>query len=100
MVCLFTPASFAICALLLFFPYPIKADDFSGVVVGVLDGDTIEVLHNNHAERIRLNGIHCPEKRQPYGTKAKQATSDLGAYPVTKGQKLIPLIGVSGIKAC
>ncbi len=45
-------------------------------VVGVLDGDTIEILHNNHAERIRLNGIDCPEG-QAYGTKAKQATSEL-----------------------
>ena len=35
--------------------------DFSGPVVSVLDGDTIEVLHNRHPERIRLNGIDCPE---------------------------------------
>ena len=27
-----------------------------------LDGDTIEVLHNQHPERIRLSGIDCPEK--------------------------------------
>lgn len=51
--------------------------DFSGPVVSVLDGDTIEVLHNNHAERIRLSGIDCPEKGQPYGKKAKQAASAL-----------------------
>ena len=38
------------------------AADFSGSVVGVLDGDTIEVLHNQHPERIRLSGIDCPEK--------------------------------------
>ena len=38
------------------------AADFSGSVVAVLDGDTLEVLHNNHAERIRLNGINCPAK--------------------------------------
>src|SRR5262249_53788029 len=36
--------------------------DFSGPVVGVLDGDTIEVLHNTHPEFIRLSGIDCPEK--------------------------------------
>jgi len=33
------------------------AADFSGPVVSVLDGDTIEVLHNQHPERIRLNGM-------------------------------------------
>ncbi|HJT20095.1 MAG TPA: thermonuclease family protein [Nitrospira sp.] len=49
--------------------------DFTGKVVGVLDGDTIEVLHDGHAERVRLNGIDCPEKAQAYGKKAKQATS-------------------------
>lgn len=51
--------------------------DFTGPVVSVLDGDTIEVLHNNRAERIRLNGIDCPEKGQAYGKRAKQAASEL-----------------------
>ena len=51
--------------------------DFSGLVVSVLDGDTIEVLHNNRPERIRLSGIDCPEKGQAYGTRAKQAASEL-----------------------
>jgi len=31
--------------------------DFTGPVVSVLDGDTIEVLYNTHPEQIRLNGI-------------------------------------------
>src|SRR5574340_557789 len=53
------------------------AASFTGSVVSVLDGDTIEVLHNTRAERIRLNGIDCPEKGQAYGKKAKQATSAL-----------------------
>jgi endonuclease YncB( thermonuclease family) len=47
-------------------PGELWAADFSGLVVSVLDGDTIEVLHNTHAERIRLNGIDCPEKGQAY----------------------------------
>jgi len=51
--------------------------DFKGKVVSVLDGDTIEVLHNSRAERIRLNGIDCPEKGQAYGRRAKQAASEL-----------------------
>ena len=45
--------------------------------MGVLDGDTIEVLHNGSAERIRLSGIDCPEKGQAFGTQAKQAASEL-----------------------
>ena len=53
----------------------VLALDFTGPVVSVLDGDTREVLHNRHPERIRLSGIDCPEKGQPYGHRAKQATS-------------------------
>jgi micrococcal nuclease len=43
---------------------------------GLDDGDTIEVLHNHHAERIRLNGIDCPEKCYAFGKRAKQAASE------------------------
>jgi len=42
-----------------------------------MDGDTIEVLHNQRPERIRLSGIDCPEKGQAYGNNAKIATSEL-----------------------
>lgn len=60
------------------------AADFSGPVVSVIDGDTLDVLHNGQAERIRLNGIDAPEKGQPYGKKAKQFLSDLvGGKTVT-----------------
>jgi endonuclease YncB( thermonuclease family) len=55
----------------------VHALDFSGPVVSILDGDTIEVLHNGRAERIRLNGIDCPEKGQAYGKRAKPAASEL-----------------------
>ena len=47
----------------------------SGQVVSVLKGDSIEVLHHQQAERIRLNGIDCPEKGQAYGKHAKHAAS-------------------------
>ncbi len=53
------------------------AADFTGRVVGVSDGDTITVLHKGKPERIRLHGIDCPEKRQAFGARAKQATSKL-----------------------
>jgi micrococcal nuclease len=48
-----------------------------GPVVSVLDDDTIEVLHNQHPERVRLSGIDCPEKGQAFGNNAKQAASAL-----------------------
>ncbi len=46
-------------------------------MVSVLDGDTIEVLHNIHPERVRLSGIDCPENGQAFGKRAKQAASAL-----------------------
>ena len=53
------------------------AETFGGRVVGVMDGDTIKVLKEGRAEKVRLNRIDCPEKAQAFGTKAKQRTSDL-----------------------
>ena len=53
------------------FPY-FSFADFSGPVVSVLDGDTIEVLHNTHPERVRLSGIDCPEKGQAFCSNAEQ----------------------------
>jgi micrococcal nuclease len=54
------------------------AADFTAQVLAVLDGDTIEVLREDKGkERIRLYGIDCPEKRQPFSVKAKEAASVL-----------------------
>lgn len=53
------------------------ANAFSGEVVGVLDGDTIDVLYNGKTERIRLNGIDAPEQGQDYGQRAKQLALEL-----------------------
>jgi micrococcal nuclease len=49
--------------------------DFSGKVVSVMDGDTIAVMHNGQAERIRLFGIDAPEKGQAFGQRSKQFAS-------------------------
>lgn len=46
-------------------------------VVVVTDGDTIKVLHNGKAEKVRLTGVVCPEKKQAFGRRAKQFTSAL-----------------------
>ncbi len=52
-------------AFVLLWAAPAHAADFSGHVVSILDGDTIEVLHNNHPERIRLSDIDCLRRAKP-----------------------------------
>lgn len=62
---------------LLFLLVSTRAFSFTALVVSVKDGDTIEVLSNGRAKRIRLRGIDCPEKRQAYGYRAKLAMAGL-----------------------
>ena len=50
---------------------------FDGKVVAVIDGDTIDVLYEGQAVRVRLAEIDCPEKKQAFGKKAKERTSEL-----------------------
>ena len=47
-------------------------------VIGVKDGDSIEAIDDSTKTSfvIRLAHVDCPEKRQPFGQKAKQFTSD------------------------
>lgn len=50
---------------------------FTAKVVGIKDGDTVVVLDSlNNQTTLRLAEVDCPEKNQPFGTKAKQYTSD------------------------
>jgi micrococcal nuclease len=56
---------------------PVFAETFTGKCVGVTDGDTITVMKDRMAVKIRLEGIDCPEKGQPFGTRAKKLTSSL-----------------------
>lgn len=49
--------------------------DLSGKVIGVLDGDTIDVLVDRKPVRVRLAQIDAPESRAEFGTRAKQALS-------------------------
>ncbi len=47
-----------------------------GKVVAVPDGDTITILVDEEEVTIHVHGIDCPEEDQPYGTEAKQLTTD------------------------
>ena len=62
--------------LLLLIFIPALSLAWSGKVVGVADGDTIEVMHDGKGEKIRLYGIDCPEKKQDFGQRAKKYTSE------------------------
>lgn len=54
-----------------------QAQTFTGEVVGISDGDTIEVLRDGRAVKVRLHGVDTPEKAQAFGTRARQFTADL-----------------------
>ncbi|MBA4067300.1 MAG: micrococcal nuclease [Isosphaera sp.] len=68
--------------LLILIGFPVFAADkpkaVSGKVVDVTDGDTLTFLDAGKVRhKVRLHGIDAPEKGQAFGTKAKQALSDL-----------------------
>lgn len=46
-------------------------------VVGVSDGDTLTVLHDQQQIKVRLAEIDAPEKAQAFGSKSKQSLSDM-----------------------
>lgn len=51
---------------------------WQGKVVRVIDGDTVVVLNvDKQQTKVRLYGIDSPEKKQAFGTKAKQFLSSL-----------------------
>jgi len=53
-------------------------DNFTGLVVGVLDGDTYDVLTSEKEQiRIRMEGIDAPERGMPYYKVAKKHLSQL-----------------------
>lgn len=52
-------------------------NEFDAKVVGVMDGDTIEVLFGNQTRKVRLAQIDAPEKSQAFGQRSKQSLSDL-----------------------
>ena len=63
-----------LCCLLV--PLVAVGDEFTGRVVGISDGDTISVLRDGKAVKVRLYGIDAPEKAQPFGTQARKFTSE------------------------
>ena len=50
---------------------------YTGKVIAITDGDTIKILTSDKQQiKVRLANIDTPEKKQPYGQKAKKVLSD------------------------
>jgi endonuclease YncB( thermonuclease family) len=71
----------AIFALTLFlFCFSAQADEITGKVVKVADGDTVTILDGAQTQhRIRLSGIDAPESSQDFGKASKKNLSRLVA---------------------
>lgn len=64
--------------LLLLVTFPASAETvYQGKVVKIADGDTLTILVDRQQFKIRLSDIDTPERKQPFGTKAAQALSEL-----------------------
>ena len=67
-----------IALLLMILPLPALAADYPARVVGISDGDTLTVLRDGRERvKIRVAEIDAPETGQDFGSRAKQAASDL-----------------------
>ncbi|WP_165078066.1 MULTISPECIES: thermonuclease family protein [unclassified Desulfovibrio] len=70
---------FGLCIAALVMALTVQAAEIlSGKVVHIADGDTVTILTGgNRQVKIRLYGIDCPEKRQAYGNRARQAIAEM-----------------------
>ncbi|EHI7918483.1 thermonuclease family protein [Salmonella enterica] len=70
--------------LVILFSGSLYAAEIQGKVIRVLDGDTIDVLHDNKPVRVRLANIDAPEKKQAFGRWSTNQLKGLVAMqPVT-----------------
>jgi micrococcal nuclease len=56
---------------------PVPTPAWSGMVVQVVDGDTIKVLRGKDWITVELFGVDCPEPGQPHADQAKAFTSQV-----------------------
>jgi len=55
----------------------VPAEQFTGRVLAVVDGDMLSVIRDDVAEFVHLYGVDCPEPAQAFGPEAKAFVSEL-----------------------
>jgi len=64
--------------LSLLFPLGVAAQPLpTARVLSVSDGDTVKVQTPTGVQRIRLDSIDAPEKKQPFGSRSRKALQEL-----------------------
>lgn len=65
-------------ALTLLAPLSVLANEWTGTVVAIADGDTMTVLNEHKKQvKIRMAEIDAPESKQAFGSQSKQSLSEL-----------------------
>ena len=82
-------------------PILVHAEQFTGTVVGISDGDTISVLRQGKAVQVHLYGVVCPTRGHALGAQARQFTRDVAFQqvvavlvdsPTSRSQRLIAAV--------
>lgn len=100
--------TFRLLSFLLFLFLPSSLLAWQGKVIHITDGDTVVVLKGNSQVDVRLYGIDCPEKGQPYGHRAKEFTSDMAALKnvevkikdIDRYERTVALVYIEGDGEC
>jgi len=92
-------------ALALLYALSANAEELTGKVIRVADGDTLTIRTAQPLDyRIRINGIDAPEKGQAYGDRAKQnlvrlalgRQAQLDCYKVDQYRRKVCRVFVAG----
>jgi micrococcal nuclease len=75
-------------ALTLLLPALALATTYTGKVIKVVDGDTIDIFYHGEPVRVRLSEIDTPERAQPWYRRAKDALAGKVAAKVVEVQEV------------
>ncbi len=79
---------------------------WQGKVVGMLDADLFLISHESQTDRVKLYGIECPKKGQPYWQESRSLASHLVLQKIVEVTSLYrgpnglenALVRVNGVK--